>query len=175
MKSPVLISTLLLFTGMSAHATTIYQCINSNGHTTFQNTSACPQGSKQTVLNYPTSNTNPTDGLRDYELTKLERFHNMDYARLESQLDLEREYALAEQQHENLIDYENLRHEQAKEMFDKHYRHFWVYGYANGQGNFPLVYSVDSINRGTDDAPADPISTPPVTPSPLPTVPGTSP
>jgi hypothetical protein len=156
------------------YAVDIYECtVKDSNDKTFQN-KPCLSGYQQVIHKYDVSSKEPSDGLRSYEYVMLDRFHGMDMERLKSRLELEKEYRLAQQYYENTVAFEELRHQQAIEMFDKNYRHFWMYGYSNGGGD-PLS---NNFQGGFPTVPPPiitppPISTPPPIPTPGPTVPGT--
>lgn len=168
-----ILSTVMIST--TVYAVDIYECTDPQSkHKTFQD-KVCSDGHEQIVRQYDVSDKAPDDMLRPYELVMLERFHEMDTERLKSRLELEKEYRLAQQQYENMAAFEKLRHQQAIEMFDKHYRHFWAYSYSNGAADNPFSFgpSSDTIIDPVAVVPAPPLSTPPANPTPGPTVPGT--
>lgn len=157
-------------------AVNIYECTNDQEqHKIFQD-KPCAKGFNEKTHEYLVSDSAPSDTLRNYEIVMLDRFHEMDKERLRYRLELENQYRLAQQRFEHLEAYEKIRHQQAIEMFDKHYRHFWAYGYNNGGGEIfnPYEFGV-ALTPAPILPPAAPISTPPAIPSPKPTVPGTSP
>lgn len=121
----------------------IYQCTNEAGKITLQD-KACSKSAEQKVITLATFNTEtaPQDGLREFELTLLERFHESDLQR--EQYNLERRNMLAFQaaQNRHRLELEKVRHQHALEMFDKHYQHFYAYGGTNSEyGVFPFAYS----------------------------------
>lgn len=162
----------------SAIAVDIYECYDEQEKERIFQNKTCKSGQLVKIHSYDVSDKDPTDALRPFEYTMLSRFHEMDMERLRSNLELAKDFRLAQQQFENASAFEKLRHEQAKEMFDKHYRHFWAYSYSNGDGGNPFTFgpSSDTIITPAIPMPAPvPIATPPATPSPGPTVPGTAP
>lgn len=121
-----------------------YQCVDAQKKTTLQD-SPCPKDSVEKILSVSEfQKKEPSDGLRPLELTLLERYHELDVIQKYYDEDLRNQLAIARVDQKNAIEMEKLRHEQAKEMFDLNYHHFWVYGYGNGNGVFPFSYGVNS-------------------------------
>lgn len=139
----------LLSYNATSNAQSVYRCTNHNGHVTLQDT-VCPERSYQHKMPMPTFGVPGSDALRPYELSSLERLHE-NYT-LRKSYDYENRNNLAQQrvQHENIVDFENLKHKHAIEMFDKNYQHFWVNGYSIGEAPLSIGYGVNSYSNQTN-------------------------
>lgn len=142
-RNLLVLMTVLTLTSPAYALDKAYQCKNDKGKITLQD-KPCPNGSDQKEIELTVfNNENSYDGLREHELTALERLHELDL--IFEQYNLERRNILtfesARSRHAQEM--EELRHKHAIEMFDKSYQHFFVYGASNGPygGAFPFAYS----------------------------------
>lgn len=120
----------------------IYQCKDDDEmHIRLQDTE-CDEGFEQVVIAKPLfSDAPPSSMLREQELADLDQFNQNWLMRKYFDYDRRNAVTYENTQYRNARSLEILRHEQAKEMFDKNYRHFYMYGVSNGGGSFPLSYA----------------------------------
>lgn len=148
-KIPLWILSVLVYAAPLCAIEKAYHCKSENGHISLQD-SSCSKDQEQTILEvtkFSVASDSAQDGLRPLELTVLERLHDLDLLR--AQYVHERKnilaYESAKSRHAQSM--EKLRHKHALEMFDKHYRHFYVYGASNNAygGGYPFSYSVSGF------------------------------
>lgn len=148
-KHVFLISTVVFLSySMASFAQFAYRCTDQNGHVTLQG-SSCPEQSDQTKVPMPTFGPVGTDELRAYELTALAQLH--EHYILQKTYDYENRNVLARERvrHENVVDFEKLKHKHAIEMFDKNYQHFWMNGYSIGDAPLSFAHGVSDNSIGT--------------------------
>lgn len=132
----------------------VYQCTDDKGHVTLQD-KQCVKEMNQTIIKIDTANNSVDetgavityDGLRKNELALLEQFHALDLQREKYQHIGHQLLALQAAQFKNEKALEEQKHQHALEMFDKSYRHLYVYGAANRDNvSFPFSYGNGSLN-----------------------------
>lgn len=126
----------------SAESAKIYQCKDDDEmHIRLQDT-PCKEGFEQILVPMPLFSTAPPSSmLRPQELADLNDFQENWMMRKYFDYERKNIVSLENTQYRNAKGMEQLRHEHAKEMFDRSYRHFYMYGVSNGGGSFPLSYA----------------------------------